>query len=95
MLFDERTMQYFQAIANERNISRAAEKLYISQPSLSRFLSRLEQRLGGELFQRQTDRLVPTALGECFLSYIQEAQRLNSRYEQRFAALYHMLGGKK
>ena len=87
MLFDERTMQYFQAIANERNISRAAEKLYISQPSLSRFLSRLEQRLGGELFQRQTDRLVPTALGECFLSYIQEAQRLNSRYEQRFAAL--------
>ncbi len=87
MLFDERTMQYFQAIANERNISRAAEKLYISQPSLSRFLSRLEQRLGGELFQRKTDRLALTALGECFLAYIQEAQQLNSRYEQQFSAL--------
>lgn len=87
MLFDERTMQYFQTIASERNISRAAKKLYISQPSLSRFLSRLEQRLGGELFQRQTDRLVLTALGECFLDYVQQAQQLSSRYERRFSEL--------
>lgn len=89
MLFDERTIQYFQAITNEQNISRAAQKLYISQPSLSRFLSKLEKQLGGELFHRHTKPMTLTPLGECFLRYTQEAQQLDSRYRQMFSELLH------
>lgn len=92
MLFDKRTIQYFQAIADERNISRAAQKLYISQPSLSRFLSKLEQQLGGELFQRHKNRMALTPLGKCFLRYTQEAQQLDSRYERLFSDLLHREG---
>ena len=43
MIPDERTCQYFMTIAREKNISRAARCLYISQPSLSRFLTGLEK----------------------------------------------------
>lgn len=43
MIPDERTCQYFITIAREKNISRAARSLYISQPSLSRFLTGLEK----------------------------------------------------
>ena len=89
MLFDERTMQYFQIIAQERNISRAAQKLYISQPSLSRFLSKLEAQVGGELFERRKNLLTLTPVGESFLEYIREAQRLNAYYQQKFSAVLH------
>lgn len=90
MLFDERTMQYFQVIARERNISRAAKKLYISQPSLSRFLTKLENQVGGELFIRRKNALTLTAAGECFLEYIREAQQLNERYYQAFSNIVCM-----
>ena len=52
MIPDERTCQYFMTIAREKNISRAARCLYISQPSLSRFLTGLEKELGTPLFIR-------------------------------------------
>lgn len=50
MIPDERTCQYFITIAREKNISRAARSLYISQPSLSRFLTGLEKETGYSAF---------------------------------------------
>ena len=83
-MFDERTMQYFLVIAREQNISRAAQKLYISQPSLSRFLTKLESQIGGELFVRRKGALTITPLGTSFLEYTREAQQLNERYKRIF-----------
>lgn len=54
MIPDERTCQYFITIAREKNISRAARSLYISQPTLSRFLTGLEKELGTPLFVIKT-----------------------------------------
>ena len=42
--------EYFLAIVEKGGLTRAAESLYISQPSLSKYLSRLEENLGVELF---------------------------------------------
>lgn len=47
-----RVLRYFIEVANEQNISRAAEKLHISQPTLSRQLMDLEHDLGVTLFKR-------------------------------------------
>ena len=45
-MFINRNPSYFLTIARERNITRAAEKLFITQSSLSQHLSKLEQELG-------------------------------------------------
>lgn len=82
MIPDEHTCRYFITITQESNISRAARRLYISQPSLSRFLSNLEKELGTQLFMREGNVLKLTLPGECFLQYILEVQKLELRYLQ-------------
>ena len=47
-----RLLKYFLAVANEQNITRASEKIHISQPSLSIQLKELEKELGKKLLIR-------------------------------------------
>lgn len=47
-----RVLQYFLTVAREGNITRAADILHITQPTLSRQMKQLEQELGTELFVR-------------------------------------------
>ena len=44
--------EYFMAIVKERSISKAAERLYLSQPYLSQYLAKLESNLGAVLLDR-------------------------------------------
>ncbi|MEG5061985.1 LysR substrate-binding domain-containing protein [Microcoleus sp. A2-C5] len=62
-----RHLKYFVAIAEELSFSRAAIRLYISQPTLSRQIKNLENELGVVLFLRQSDGLTLTEGGEFFL----------------------------
>ena len=55
--------EYVLALIKHRSFKKAAEELYISQPTLSIFLNRLEERLGIRLFERLGKRLVPTYAG--------------------------------
>lgn len=59
-----RELRYFRAVAEDLNITRAAERLGIAQPPLSRAMRQLEHRLGVELFDRSGQRLALTTAGE-------------------------------
>ena len=51
---DVKQQEYFIAIAEERSISKAAKRLYISQPSLSQYLAKLEDSLNKRLCVKKT-----------------------------------------
>ncbi|GAA2635718.1 LysR substrate-binding domain-containing protein [Dactylosporangium fulvum] len=66
MTIDVRHLRGFLAIAEEGNLTRAAARLHITQPALSRTLQQLEAHLGGRLVDRSTHHLVLTPAGHAF-----------------------------
>jgi len=72
MALDLRLIRYFVAVACEGNVTRAAELLHISQPSLSAAVKQLEQQLGVQLLERSGRRIAVTAAGELLLRRGQE-----------------------
>ena len=91
---DFRDYTYVQAIAQYGTISKAAEALYISQPSLSKFLQKLEDQTGTPLFERINKRMFPTYAGEQFLSTGREIFRLQSRLDHTLAQIAHKSLGR-
>jgi len=69
---DLRHLRYFVAVVDAGNVSRAAERLRISQPALSRQIRDLEVELGVSLFERRAGRLVLTGQGEDLLARCRE-----------------------
>lgn len=64
---DIQHLKYALEIERHRSISKAAEKLYVSQPFLSKAIKELEADVGVEIFNRTSRGVVPTKLGEEFL----------------------------
>ena len=65
---------YFLTIAETRNITRAAERLMVSQPSLTQYLNKLESELGVKLVDRHFTPLRLTEAGEIYRDYLLEQQ---------------------
>ena len=67
-----RHLRYFVAVAGEENVSRAALKLHVSQPGLSRQIRDLEDEIGFPLFERSAKSLKLTDAGKVFLTEARE-----------------------
>ena len=79
--------EYFLTVAREGSISRAAEKLYLSQPYLSQCIGRLEQELQMKLFDRSHTPLVLTDAGRLYLSYLEGVGNLTGKFESQIEEL--------
>jgi len=64
-----RDLRYFVAVAEELNFTRAAERLFVSQPALSKQIRMLERQLGADLFHREPRPVRLTAVGEALLPH--------------------------
>lgn len=69
-------LHYFWAVAHEGNLTRAAERLFVSQSAVSVQIKKLEQQLGQELFMREGRSLVLTEAGSIALEYADAVFRL-------------------
>lgn len=78
------SLEYFLVIAEEKSFSRAADKLFVSQQSLSEHVKKLEQELGVPLFKRGRS-LTLTIAGECLVSGAQEILDAQTRMLQQIA----------
>lgn len=71
-------LYYILMVAQEKNFSRAAEKLFITQPTLSQQVKKLEHELGFPIFQRSTKSVALTSYGELFVA---RAQKVIDEFE--------------
>lgn len=87
-----RQLRYVQTVAQERNFTRAAERLHIAQPSLSQQIGKLEQELGVLLFDRTPQVVRLTDAGERF---IEKASMILDTMEELQLEMQDISGMKK
>lgn len=86
--------RYILAIAREKTISKAAEFLFISQPSLSKYLKNLELQLGIRLFDRIGNRYFPTYVGERYIHYAENIMKYAMEWDKEFNDIMYQDHGR-
>jgi DNA-binding transcriptional LysR family regulator len=88
-----RTLRYFLAVAREENMTRAAEILHVTQPTLSKQLKSLEDELGKKLFTRHSFSIALTDEGILLRNRAEDLVSMADKIEQEFFSLDDITGG--
>ncbi len=88
-----RTLRYFLAVAREENMTRAAELLHVTQPTLSKALRSLEDELGKKLFTRHSFSIRLTEEGVLLRDRAEDLVSMADRIEKEFLSLDDITGG--
>lgn len=81
-------------IAQEKSVSKAAEKLHTTQPALSIFLSRVEEQIGHRLFNRTSSGLTLTHEGECYITMAHKIQKAERDFEMQICSTDENYAGR-
>ena len=84
---DIRRFRIFQAVAQEKSFTKAAQKLYMTQPAVSKAIHELEEELQFPLFERFPKKTIMTPVGEQFLQQVQQLLQLYDSMKQDAASL--------
>ena len=87
------TYQYIYEIHKEKSFSKAAANLYISQPSLSTSVRKIEQQLGYEIFDRSSSALNLTEAGEAYVKAAQEILEIEKNLKDYLADMSELRSG--
>ncbi|WP_291637462.1 LysR family transcriptional regulator [Clostridium sp.] len=91
---DFRKLQYMLKVAEEKSFSKAAQKLYIAQPSLSQYIQKLEQQLGVQLFDRSTNPLRLTYAGELYAETAKNILNLKDQLTNQMEDISNLKKGR-
>lgn len=89
-----RELLYVKTIADEKSITKAAQKLYLTQPSLSHCVMNIERQLGTRLFRRTSSGLVLTYAGEKYYRMACEVLRVYAAFESEINEESELLRGR-
>lgn len=89
-----RTLRYFLAVAREENMTRAAEILHVTQPTLSKQLKSLEEELGKKLFTRHSFSIKLTDEGILLRDRAEDLVQMADKIEKEFLSLDDITGGE-
>ena len=89
-----RTLRYFLAVAREENMTRAAETLHVTQPTLSKALKSLEDELGKKLFTRHSFSIRLTEEGVLLRNRAEDLVSMADKIEREFISLDDISGGE-
>lgn len=88
-----RTLRYFLAVAREENMTRAAEMLHVTQPTLSKAMRSLEEELGKKLFTRHSFSIALTEEGVLLRDRAEDLLSMADKIEREFYSLDDVAGG--
>jgi DNA-binding transcriptional LysR family regulator len=94
MLMELHSLQVFHTVATEKSFSRAAEKLFRTQPAVSLAVQRLEQEFGEKLIDRSGKDLILTDAGRTVLEYARRFQSLHQELDNSLAELRDNSAGR-
>ena len=89
-----RTLRYFLAAAREENMTRAADQLHVTQPTLSKALKALEDELGKKLFVRHSFSIALTEEGMLLRDRAEDLVSMADKIEKEFLSLNEVTGGE-
>ncbi len=87
-------IDYVYTVYKEKSFTRAAERLYISQPSLSSTIKKLEKELGYPIFERGGKEITPTYIGEKYIKAAEEILCIKNNLENEIDDLLKLHKGK-
>ena len=85
MNIDVEFYKVFCIVAESGTFSKAAEKLYISQPAITQTIRKLEEQLGGKLFYRNNNGVALTEEGKHLYEYIKDSMEIIENASSKFS----------
>ena len=80
-------LEYILCIAKHKNLTKAAQELYISQPTLSKHLKKIEQELNGKIFNYNKNQYTPTYLGRKYIEYAERILAVDANWKKELEDL--------
>ncbi len=89
-----RNKDYVLTVYKEGSFTKASEKLYVSQPSLSATIKRLEEKISAKIFDRSTTPITLTETGKEYVKYALEIEQKEKDFERYVSDYTNLLAGK-
>ena len=85
--------EYVLAVYTEKSFTKAAQKLFISQPTLSVAIKNIEAQLGAPLFERTSSQITPTNVGREYLAAATRIQQIEREFSHKLGDIYGLETG--